>query len=146
MKFGLGISMSRELNSDLVVDTSNNLEDFFNTKNYGIGIKHISMGFICVSHDFEPFFKVKKPKYVKSKKSKGLDGLDYLLENALLYDCKLDFDSYQNSDDLGRKKLIAQEVLNTTKEVFEKKKIKDFNEKDFIKDLESFFKEQGYLD
>ncbi len=146
MKFGLGISMSREVNSDLVVNTSNDLEDFFEAKNYGAKIKHISIGFICVSPDFEPFFKVKKPKYVKSKKSKGLDGLEYTLENALMYDCKIDFELYQNSDDLGRKKLIAEGVLNTTKEVFEKKKIKDFNEVEFINDLESFFKERGYLE
>ena len=135
--------MSREVNSDLAVNISNELGDFFNNKNYGLGIKDITIGFICVSENYEEFFKVKKPKYVKSKKIKGIDGLEYLLEDSFLFDCKIDFNSYQKSDDLERKKLISQGILSTTKEVFEKKKIKDFKEDDFIKDLESFFKKQG---
>ena len=84
MKFGLGISMSREVSSDLVVDISNKLELFFKNKNYGIGIKDISIGFICVSKNYEEFFKVNKPKFVKFKKMKGIDGREYTLENVSL--------------------------------------------------------------
>lgn len=145
MKFGLGISMSREVNSDLAVSMSNELGEFFSNKNYGLGVKDITIDFICVSKNYEEFFKVKKPKYVKSKKIKGIDGLEYLLEDSFLYDCKIDFDSYQKADDSEKKKLIAQGILLTTKSTFEKKKIKDFTEKDFINDLENYFIDQGYL-
>jgi len=146
MDIGLAIYASREVNSDVISEISEDLKKKYKNINFGKGILSIYVGVICVSTDFEPFFIPRKPKYTNKKKEKEIDGIKYVVEKSLEYDCKIDFESYQNSDDLNRKKLIAQGILNTTKEVFEKKKIKDFNEAEFIKDLEGFFKEQGYLD
>ncbi len=146
MKFKLGISVSREVDSALIINISNKLEDFFNEENYGDGVKGITIGLICVSENYEAFFKINKPKYTKEKKVKGIDGITYYTENSFTYDCKINFNTYQSANDIGRKKLVSENILSISKEVFKKKRIKDFNEDDFIKALESFFIKKGYIE
>ena len=146
MKVGLAIYASREVNSDTINDLSNELEIQFKDLVYGEGVYNLYTGIICVSKDFEPFFKPRKPKYTKNKKENEIDGIKYTTEKSFEFDCKIDFNTYQELDDVGKKSLIASDLLKTTKEVFKKKKIKDFKEEEFIEDLENFFKEQGYLE
>ena len=143
MIFKFGITASNEINADLFLKTSNGLELFFKNKSYGIGIKEIIIGLVCINKPYEAYYKNNKPKYIKSKKIKGLDGKDILIENGLLFDCKIDFDNYLNSVILKRKEFLANEILKLTKEVLNKKEIKEFNKNKFIDDLESFFKQKS---
>lgn len=145
MKLTLGISTSREINTDLFVKTSNDLEAFFDRKEYGIGVIEICIGLICVSKDFEPFFKVHRPKYVKNKTLKGFDGKEFTINNCFLFNCKLDFKTYHSSDEDKKRYYLATELIKTTKEIFIKKKIKDFYAEKLIEDLIVFFKKNNYL-
>ncbi len=145
MDLGLAIYASKEVNSDIITEISNQLKEQFVNLNFGSGILSIHIGVICVSKDFEPFFIPRKPKYTRKKKEQEIDGIKFVTEKALEYDCKINFDNYQKLDGIYRKKLIASEVLKTTKEVFDHKKIKDFDSKAFINDLISFLESQKYI-
>lgn len=145
MNLGLAIYASREVTTDSIVELSNGLKEHYDTIDFGEGVQSVSIGVICVSKDFEPFFKQRNPKYTKDKRETEIDGIKITIEKAFEYDCKIAFKSYQEADDIGKKQLLASEILKTTKEVFGKKKIKDFKEKMFIDDLENYLKNQGYL-
>ncbi|NAS12905.1 hypothetical protein [Poritiphilus flavus] len=145
MNLGLAIYASREVTTDSIIELSNELKEHYDTIDFGKGIQSVSIGIICVSKNFEPFFKQRKPKYTKDKKETEIDGIKITIEKAFEYDCKIVFEQYQEADSLGKKQLLAAEILKTTKEIFEKKKINDFKENKFVEDLEIYFKNQGYL-
>ena len=138
MNINIGIYASREVSKDSILEFSDTIKSNFKDLNYGNGIDNITIGLICVSKNFEEFFKPRKAKYIKKTKEKEIDGIKYNVDNMLEFDCKIDFNSYQGIDNLERKKLIAKSILSTTIEVFEKIKIKNFDSDLFVKDLNSF--------
>lgn len=135
MQFSLGNQFSREfsfedgrITSKLAVE----LNLFFAEKNYGKRIDKIYAGFICVSIGFEPFFPIRPLKVMKK-------------EPALEYEIKLDYESFKSSDEPQRKSLMVGEFFKRTKECLQEKTITGFEKERFIIDLESYFKEHGYL-
>jgi len=76
MKFGFAQYLSRGLDNQSIIiqKLSDESKRFFLNKNYGYGLKSLSIGIICVSKEFEQFFKPKKPKFIKSRVS-VIDGL-----------------------------------------------------------------------
>jgi len=135
MIFKIGLSISREIDASLLVNYSDELEDFFKCKNYGLDIKEIFISLICLNNLMEHIFKLKKPKYVKRKKMKGVDGYEYFLENTLMIDCKINFKEYLASNDKKRKFLIASSLFNSLSEVFNNKKFKNFDSENFLNDF-----------
>lgn len=136
MKFSIGSQFSREFSfedSSVTIRLSEELNEHFEKRNYGDRIDKVYMGVICVSKGFEPFFMVRPPKVLKK-------------EPALEYELKLDFDKMFNADEEQRKQLLVSEIFKATKEVLLEKTIKGFEKEEFIKDLESYFKEKGYLE
>ncbi|WP_422079431.1 hypothetical protein [Ulvibacterium sp.] len=145
MDFGFGIYASREVDSKVINELSSELQEYFLNKNFGQGVLDISIGIICVSKDFEPFFRPRNPKYTKGKKEEERDGITIVFEKILEYDCKIDFDLYQKNSELERKSLIANSVSKASRETFQKLKIKDFDEMAYMESLENYFTEKEYL-
>lgn len=136
MKFSIGSQFSREFgfeDSSITIRLSEALNEHFEKINYGDRIDKVYVGVICVSKGFEPFFKVRPLKVLKK-------------EPAIEYELKLDFDKMFKADEEQRKQLLATEILKTTKEVLLEKTINGFKKDEFVKDLESYFNEKGYLE
>jgi hypothetical protein len=136
MEFYIGCQFSREFSFEegrITHKLAEELNLFFKKKNYGERIKEINIGVICVSKGFEPFFMVRPPKILKK-------------EPIVTYELKLDFDLMINASEEQRKQILVSELFKVTKEVLLEKTIKGFEKEEFIRDLEFYFKENGYLE
>jgi len=143
MKFGLAITLTNEVKnkSGIIQPLSDDLEHYFENRQYGADIKTFTIGIVCISPQFEQFFKEKKPKYTKGVKVINPDGIPFTLEDNFEYSIKIDFETFKNADEEEARKLLAKEILASLV-VFEKvkSKIKDFDMDSFKADLEEYFK------
>lgn len=147
MKLALAQYTSVEIvnQSSFITPFSDNLKTHFKDKHYGNDLIEIVIGVICVSPGFEPFFKPKRPQYIKDKKTFKTDGFSYDVEKSLGYDIKLDFEKLKNGTELERMQQLAFEIISSLS-IFDKMKtkIKDFNFEKFKVDLEAYFKDAGF--
>ncbi len=147
MEFGLAIIGNIDQNkSNLIIKLSDRMECFFKDKHYGKDIKSITIGIVCVSPQFEQFFKEKKPKYTKGKKVTSPDGIPFTLEDNFEYSIKINFDSFKNANEKEAEIILAKE-LSKSLIVLEqmKAKIKDFNLDIFKSDFIDYFKKNKLL-
>jgi len=148
MKIGLALYTSAEIRnkSRCLIDFSDEMKRYFLKKNYGNDLSEIVIGIICVSPNFEQFFKPRRPKYTKDKKHIKSEGFEYDIEKCLSYDIKLDFETCKNGTEEECRKFLAREILQslTVLDVM-KNKIKDFDTLQFRTDLESYFKERSLV-
>ena len=89
MNFGLAVNVSVEIRNKtyLIHSLSDGLEAEFKNKTYGNDIKTLTIGVLCVSPQFEQFYKKEiKPKYTKGPKAINPDGIPFTLEDSLEYD------------------------------------------------------------
>ena len=135
MEFSIGAQFSREFTfeeSSIAIRLSDELNVYFNDKDYGDKIKKIYVGVICVSKGFDSFFMARKPKFLKE-------------ESALELEFKLDFKTFQEEEESNRRKIIAKELLKSIEGIISQKKIKNFKEEKFKDDLKDYFENQNYF-
>lgn len=142
MKLGLAVIGNIEENkSSIIVDFSEIIKNHFKDKYYGNDIKSYTIGIICVSPQFEKFFKEKKPKLIKGKKETIQEGIPFTLEDDFEYDIKLNFEVFHNATEVEARKILATEILKSLSVLDDfKLKIKDFDVNMFKDDLEKCFK------
>lgn len=135
MEFYIGSQFSREFSfeeSRITHNLAEELNVFFNKKDYGERVKNITAGIICVSKGFEPFFPIRPLKILKKSPT-------------ITYEVKLDFETFRSLGEQDRKSFLIDEFFKITKIYLTEKIIKGFEQELFIDDLESYFKAQGYL-
>jgi len=148
MNIGLAVTITQEINSKskIIHSLSDDLKLYFQNRNYGQGIKSLTIGIVCVSPGFEKFFKDKKAKYTKGRKESIIEGIPLMEEDSFEYTVKLEYETFKNANDKEIRKILAVEILASLV-VFEKfrSKIKDFDLDHFIMDLEEYFKSQNLI-
>ena len=149
MNFGLAINLSVEIDKKWIyIDSlSEELKTYFKNKQYGNDIKSYTIGIVCVSPQFDQFYKKEiRPKYTKGIKVINPDGIPFTLEDSFEYRIKIDYESFKGADEGEAKKILAKEILASLV-VFEqmRKKIKDFDMDSFKADLEEYFKSHNLL-
>ncbi|XHR97256.1 Imm44 family immunity protein [Mucilaginibacter sp. UC70_90] len=149
MDFGLAITVSVEIRNKThyIHSLSDELKTYFENKQYGNDIKSYTIGILCVSPQFDQFYKKEiKPKYTKGVKVIKPDGIPFTLEDSFEYRIKIDFETFKNADEEEARKLLAKEILASLV-VFEKmkSKIKDFDMNRFKADLEEYFKTHNLI-
>lgn len=148
MKIGLALYTSTEIRNEsrCLIDFSDDMKGYFLNKSYGNDLIDIVIGIVCVSPNFEQFFKPRRPKYTKDKKHIKSEGFEYEIEKCLSYDIKLDFETFKSSSEMEAKKYLSEEILKSLEIIGTMKSIiKDFNLINFKKDLENYFKEKGLI-
>lgn len=148
MNFGLAVNVSVEISNKAhsIQSLSNDLEAYFKNKTYGSDIKSYTIGIVCVSPQFDQFYKKEiKPKYTRGIKVINPDGIPFTLEDSFEYRIKIDYQSFKSADE-DAKKILAEEIL-VSLVVFEqmRKKIKDFDMNSFKADLEKYFKSHNLI-
>lgn len=135
MEFGLAKYLSTDLTnkSKIIQGYSERLSAFFKSKYYGNGLKDISVGIICVSPEFESFFKPRKPKFTKSK-TVVIDGLSTVYDHVFECDVELDYESFKKANNEEMLKIIATGLVSIL-DVLKEKKIRDFDIDRFQQDL-----------
>mgnify|MGYP000598247451 FL=1 len=58
---------------------------------------------------------------------------------------KLDYYTFKPLEEKGRKHVLVNEIFNVTQDILGNKTINGFEKEKFLKDLEAYFIEQGYL-
>ena len=135
MEFSIGSQFSREFSheeSSISLRLSRELNEVFESKNYGDRIEKIYIGVVCVSKGFEPFFPIRPLKVFKK-------------EPSLEYELKLDYETFKPLEEKDRKHVLVNEIFNVTQDILGNKTINGFEKEKFLKDLEAYFIEQGYL-
>lgn len=121
--------------SDYIKQISDSISGFIEKKDYGEDLQSIYIGIICVSPEFDFFFKIRKPKYKNGKEIVIQDDRPYELISALVYDVKLDHEKYVRANENEVKKMLSIELLNSLT-AFNSVKIKAFDRKRFESDIE----------
>ena len=129
--------------SKTITNFSNEMNSCFIGKDYGAGLKEIVIGIVCVSPQFEPFFKIGKPVYTKEKVIKKVD-IEIEVEKTLEYRMKVDYEDFKNASIEECNKILARSILGSL-DVFEKVKINDFDSQQFKIDLANCFKEMNVI-
>ncbi|TAF94883.1 MAG: hypothetical protein EAZ46_09100 [Runella sp.] len=132
MIFFITTESSYEIPTPNILELEENLNLFFDKRNYGDAIAHISTIVICVSKEFD-FLHPVRPNKISKKKSK------------LGFEFKLDFQTYKAMNDEERLKYIASEYFKNLKNIFTSKPIKGFDSELFIQDLEAFLTAEKLL-
>lgn len=126
MEFSIGTQFSREFSFEdtlIADDLKNTLNKYFDEKKYDAKIQKIYCSFICVSKGFEPFFMVRPLKI-------------YRTEPAIEYEIKIEFELFFKSNNEERSKILSSEFLKQSEEILNDKKMKNFDVKEFLSDLE----------
>lgn len=136
IKFALNIS-DKVRNVKSVFDE---LEHWINStifqKDYGKDLQEIYIGWICVSPEFDQFFKPRKPRYY-SEKQMSVDGHNYFLNKALELEIKLDFVTVGSSNLTEVYNIIYKALIEALRgSINADKKIQDFDSEQLILDLD----------
>ncbi len=128
MEFRLSCEVSKDLleKSYIVKEVSDNIYSFFEEKNYGKSIQTLTIGILCVSPEFDFFFKPRK-KY--SKKNKLCE-----------YDIKMEYSIFKNSDQKDSKNIILNQIAKSFFIIDEFNNIMDFDSAQLGRDFDFFLK------
>lgn len=127
--------------TDVVLDLSDQLYHFFKNRNYGTGVKTFTIGVVCTSPQFEPFFRGKRPKYTKGKKQIIQDGEPFKLEDDFEYQFKLDFNKFTLATKIEATQMVKLAIVNSTYSVEDLvRNINSFDADAFFKDLRYFLR------
>ncbi|SFD98604.1 Immunity protein 44 [Chitinophaga sp. CF118] len=144
------VHLTKELSDNIsqkfrvVSDITYELNDFFNEKHYGDDLQVLYIGLFCMSPNVASIFKLSKPKYIFEGKEYIFDGMQRRSDDrSLQYELRLDYDIYNNSDDI--RPIIVSDMLKSLDVITTIKKIKDFDLDRFENDFEQFFKLKGWI-
>ncbi len=122
MKVRLVLYLDNKLTSksNIVNELSSELENHFQSNNYGDSLEEIYFGIVSMSEDFKAFFKPRNPKFTKSKK-------------MFEYDVDFDFDLFKNTEESNLKGFILEGIIKSLQVISEK--VKGFDINAFEQDL-----------
>jgi hypothetical protein len=144
MKFGISqySNLTKEQNS-WINGFSNELELFFENKDYGVDLKELYVGLITVKPDFEQFFKKRRPRYRPGEKTSVVDGITITTINCAEIDIKI---NYTEIHDLEKEEiidLVSESILNEIDGLTRLSKLKQFDYLTFKSDLEKYLKRKN---
>ena len=119
----------------VVQDLSNGLEMYFKDKDYGEDVSSFIIHLICVKPEFDSFFKVRKPRYIKDK-TEIIDGEPFYTRKHYSYDIKLNYETFISISYKESLTLLIDEIVRSLSHLDSlPKAIRDFNTKEFKNDL-----------
>jgi hypothetical protein len=145
------ISQEAIRNSDNLTELATELKNYFKNIDYGNDVKEIIIGFICVSSDFQAFYKAYKPKYIKYKELKNkYTGQSMVIDRHLGFAIKLtdsEFQKFVSCAEEETKKIVAN-ILLMSLHNFDllPKSVKDFDKERFKADITNYFKEHCLIE
>lgn len=146
MKFSFVEHLSEDLSnrSQIIIEFSTELEEFFKLRYYGSSIETFLIGLTCVRPEFEQFFKPRKPEYIEEKVETH-DGISVKIVKSFSYDLKLDYKLFKEAEVKEIRKIVAKKVLISLSELVLPKKAQDFDKELFELDLMSYFQKRNII-
>ncbi|MCB2407459.1 hypothetical protein [Hymenobacter lucidus] len=139
MKFFLSLETSWQLGNrlDIVVAALNtDLKSLLLDKSYGNDIQELCIGVICVSPEFNTFFKVRRPRYQRAKRTYKGTYAPYTLEKYLTYDIALPYQEAVKASNGLLYQLLIERLLSSFELIaLGQKKYPDFDTKTFTTEV-----------
>lgn len=146
MKFGIAqyTNLTKEQNN-WINELSVNLECFFEKKNYGEDLDQLYFGLITVKPEYDHFFKEKRPRYKPGERTTFVDGFKIESNNCVEIDCKIEFNKIEELDKSDLLKIVCEKILTSSNSLTRLSKLKKFDFKSYIIDLENYLIEKKYI-
>jgi hypothetical protein len=140
MEFNITLEISLGLGklSTLASTIASSFNEKIQNEDFGQGIKQIIVSLVCVAPEYEVFFKSRKPKFVRGKKTVKKHGTEYEIDSLLTYDIKLDYQKVKVISESELHNLLNEEILNSIS-IIKDMKIEDFKFDVFEKECFDFF-------
>ncbi len=122
---------------DAINEINNKFDQIVTNNDFGDGVKSIIIGIICVSPEFDFFFKTRRKRFVvgpKTIKDRLISGKSYVIERQLTFEIKLHHETYRNLTIPDAVNRIINEIV-TVFPVVEKKY--NFNHSGLINAIKS---------
>ena len=118
MKVGLAIFSTPEIEdkTPIIIDLSDRLNSFFETRFYGNDLKDITFGLEFIPESFSQFFN-KNKKYYKGDKEITHDGISIKVSNALEYSLLMPYEQVKKSEELQLVEIILNKVYGSLDEI-----------------------------
>ncbi|MCD2426062.1 hypothetical protein LQ567_24980 [Niabella pedocola] len=111
---------------------------FIKDRSYSADLETLYICLFCMGPDFGSFFKKRKPKYTPERKEYIYKGVQLVKEaKTYEYELRLDYQKYLTTENI--KPHLANDIINSVKDILDCKKIKQLDLTRFQKDLSDFF-------
>ena len=146
MTFGIAqyTNLTQEQNN-WINDLSNELESFFENRNYGKDLNELYFGLITVKPEFDQFFKKKRPVYKNGERTSYVDGIERKSNNCVEISCKLEFNQVIELKKTELIEKVCGELLIESDCLTRLSKLKNFDFETFKSDFENYMIEKKYL-
>jgi hypothetical protein len=147
MKFGISLYLSQDMDrlSGVFNDLGKSVNGEIEQTKYGEDVQEFCIGVICVSPEFDAFFKQKRMRYTKERREYVKDGVLFAIEKTIEMEIKLEHSELSHIDHYQAVRLLAKSIIGVLANTKLPSKIKDFNLDLFISDLQDYFRLQGWL-
>ena len=126
-------------------ELSKKLDLFMTTRSYDDLVEMISVEIICAEPEMDSFYPILRPKYVSEKYKTIHSVLDIHLYKILMFNLKVGYESFYNSNKKEGLRIIAQAILETLETLKYPVKLKEFDKLGFYNDMKTFFIEEGLI-
>jgi len=146
LTFGIAqyTNLTQEQNN-WINDLSNELESFFENRNYGKDLNELYFGLITVKPEFDQFFKKKRPVYKNGERTSYVDGIERKSNNCVEISCKLEFNQVIELKKTELIEKVCGELLIESDCLTRLSKLKNFDFETFKSDFENYMIEKKYL-
>lgn len=138
----LSVEFRKTSKYDDIKELNSNMEKYFQNKSYSDDVEKYSIGLICVSSNFDSFFKPKRPKYYADKTLKAIalpDSDTINIKKMFSCELKLDYLTFFQSNKEEGYNIIAKSLMKFLEELKYPSAIKTFDKKSFNEDMKNFF-------
>lgn len=140
MEFNITLEISLGLGklSTLATMLANDFNEKIKNEDFGHGVKQIIISIVCVAPEYEAFFKSRKTKFTKGKKTVKKHGIEYEIDSLMTYDIKLDYKRMSIISEQDLHIELRNEIFNSIS-IIKEMKLEDFNFNLFEKECHNFF-------
>jgi hypothetical protein len=121
------------------------LNVFMQNRTYCDLVDEISIVIHCSEPEMEMLYPIYRPKYVAEQNQTIHSVLDIHLYKILMFNLKVGYESFYNSNKKEGLRIIAQAILETLKTLKYPVKLKEFDKLGFYNDMKTFFIEEGLI-
>ena len=146
LSFVLSVEFDKTTKRQDILELGEKVKNFMKFKNYSDLVEEVAIEILCVSKGFDQFFVETRPKYVEHKSGVVDHVLKYQINKSLMFNLKVDYESFYHSDKEEGLRIIAQAILKSLETLKYPVKLKKFDKLGFYNDMKTFFINEGLVD
>jgi len=145
LTFVLSVEFDKTTKRQDIVELGEKMKTFMKFKNYSDLVEEVAIEILCVSQGFDQFFPETRPQYIMNKNGVIHHVLKYQINKSLMFNFKINYESFYNSEKEEGLRIIAQAILETLETLKYPVKLKEFDKLGFYNDMKTFFIEEGLI-